>query len=72
MSRVLTCPEGSYDEQTATCAAPVWTEQGETVLPALTTAEGHQIALAIMAVWAVAWVLKIIARTVAQLANPEE
>lgn len=72
MSRVLTCPEGSYDEQTATCAAPVWTEQGGTALPALTVEEGAQLGMAVLGVWAIAWGWKMIARAVAQTDNFKE
>jgi hypothetical protein len=60
---VQSCAAADFDAGTMTCAAPIWTPQ-QSVFPALTVAEGEQIASAILLLWATAWVLRRIRKAV--------
>lgn len=63
MPRVLRCDEGDYNATTGECAAPYWGEDIG-VLPPLEIGDAWQISGAIAALWALAWCIRIIRKSI--------
>lgn len=62
-SYVRACALADLDTQTGTCAHPYWVAQPQTlVLPSLSAADGAQIGVAILAVWAVGFGIRCMRR----------
>lgn len=64
MPFVMVCPEDQFNVETQTCAAPAWALFYPGGLPPLTIAEGLQIGGAILSVWAIAYVVRVVRTTV--------
>lgn len=62
MPRVLRCDEGDYNAVTGECAAPYWGEDTG-ILPPLDPSEAYLIAIQIGGLWAAAWVIKTIRKS---------
>lgn len=58
---VLACKEVDYDASTGVCAAPFYTYPPG-AFPELTTEEGAQIAFAIVGVWTIGLIARLIIR----------
>lgn len=58
----LACDSADVDEVTGECSAPIWAE-GPTLFPPLTTTEGLQIGFAIVGVWTIGLIARVLVRT---------
>lgn len=64
---VQTCAAADLNLQTGVCTNPVWVQQSPgLVLPPLSAADGAQIGIAILAVWAVGFGIKCARRVISQ------
>ncbi|MFC6838830.1 hypothetical protein [Xanthomonas theicola] len=60
---VPACLERDFDAQTGTCSAPIWIPQ-PSLLPGLTVADAQSIGQAIVLLWAVAFVFRLIRKVI--------
>lgn len=56
----LYCPSEALDVTTGQCSDPHWVDLPSSGLPPLTTAEGFQIAGAIVGAWAIGYIGRLI------------
>lgn len=59
----MVCLQEDFDASTQTCASPYWVPQ-EPALQGLTLEQGQEIAVAIALLWAVAWGIRVIRKTI--------
>jgi hypothetical protein len=60
------CLESDFDAATGTCAAEIWIPQ-PSIIPELTIADAQSIGIAVAYVWAVAFVFRLIRKTLNQM-----
>lgn len=63
MPLTLRCDEEDIDPVTGECAAPYWTEDTG-FLPPMSSADAHQIAVSIAALWALAFCIRQIRKLI--------
>jgi hypothetical protein len=63
---VQSCAEADFNAATQTCAAPIWTPEAS-ALPTMSIADAQQIGMAIALLWAVAWGIRMVKRTLNEL-----
>jgi hypothetical protein len=59
---VLTCKASDFNATTQTCAAPFYSQQAE-ALPSMSIDDAQQIGMAIALLWAVAWGIRALKKT---------
>ena len=52
----------NWDEASQTCLLEVWVDAPEPLFPQLTAAELNSLLTAILALWALAWVIRMLIR----------
>jgi hypothetical protein len=62
---VQVCLEADYNAETQTCASPYFAPQGSG-LPSLTLEQANEIGAAIALLWAVAWCIRRMMKTLDQ------
>lgn len=63
MPHILRCEESDVSPVTGECAAPYWSEDTG-ILPPLSSADAHQIALAIGVLWGLAFCIRQIRKLI--------
>ena len=59
-----TCDGANVDASTGQCSAVVWVDGSPTLLPPLSVGDGGTIAMAIVAVWALAFGVNAVCRVI--------